>query len=122
MAMQLSGSLNLSGSISINGDIIPSVSKSFSLGNESFPFRDIFISSGSLNIASDNPGAPSTTLSNVDGNILISAGGMQLVGTGSFNAITASFQYISGSITQIGNYTQLGDHQTTGSISISGSS
>ena len=122
MAMQLSGSLNLSGSISINGDIIPAVSKSFSLGSEAFPFKDIFISSGSLNIASDTPGAPNTVLSNADGDILISAGGMQLVGSGSFNAATGSFQYISGSMTQIGNYTQLGDHQTTGSISVSGSS
>lgn len=117
----LSVPAGFTGSLLTTGDITPSVSKSFSLGSVDFPFKDIFISSGSLNIASDTPGAPSTTLSNVDGNILISAGGMQLVGSGSFNAATGSFQYISGSMKQVGNYTQIGDHQTTGSVSITGS-
>jgi hypothetical protein len=46
---------------------------------------------------------------------------MQLLGSGSFNASTGSFQYISGSMTQVGNYTQLGDHQTTGDVAITGS-
>jgi hypothetical protein len=105
----------------IGGNIIPSVSKSFSLGSPDFPFRDIYISSGSLVIASDNPGAPSTTLSNVSGNILISAGGMQLVGSGSFNAATGSFQYISGSMTQEGNYTQFGNYTMQGNKTITGS-
>lgn len=99
----------------IGGNIIPSVSKSFSLGSTDFPFRDIYISSGSLIIASDTPGDPSTTLSNVAGNILISAGGMQLVGSGSFNAATGSFQYQTGSL----NY--VGEERFTGSFSISGS-
>jgi hypothetical protein len=100
----------------IGGNIIPSVSKSFSLGSTDFPFKDIYISSGSLVIASDDPEAPSTTLSNVDGNILISAGGMQLLGSGSFNATTGSFQYITGSIKHVGVNT------FTGSVTISGSS
>jgi len=99
----------------IGGNIIPSVSKSFSLGSNDFPFRDIYISSGSLVIASDNPGDPSTTLSNVNGNILISAGGMQLLGSGSFNAATGSFQYQTGSLDYVG------EERFTGSFSISGS-
>jgi len=99
----------------IGGNIIPAVSKSFSLGSTAFPFRDIYISSGSLVIASDNPGDPSTTLSNTNGNILVSAGGMQLLGSGSFNAATGSFQYITGSVTHIGN------DVFSGSVSISGS-
>jgi hypothetical protein len=97
----------------IGGNIIPSVSKSFSLGSNDFPFRDIYISSGSLVIASDNLGDPSTTLSNVDGNILISAGGMQLLGSGSFNAATGSFQYFTGSLTQVGNLTVTGSITAT---------
>ena len=117
----LSGSLNVSGSIFVGGNIIPLVSKSFSLGSADFPFKDIFISSGSLVIASDDPNAPSTTLSNVDGNILISAGGMQLVGSGSFNATTGSFSYISGSMTQLGNYTQFGNYVMQGNKTITGS-
>jgi len=97
----------------IGGNIIPSVSKSFSLGSNDFPFRDIYISSGSLVIASDNPGDPSTTLSNVNGNILVSAGGMQLVGSGSFNAATGSFQYFTGSLKQVGNLTVTGSVTST---------
>jgi hypothetical protein len=99
----------------ISGNILPAVSKSFSLGSPDFPFRDIYISSGSLIIASDTIGQPSTTLSNVSGNILISAGGMQLIGSGSFNATTASFQYQTGSL----NY--VGSEKFTGSFDISGS-
>jgi len=113
--------VTINGNHNAGGNIIPTVSKSFSLGSIDFPWKDVFLSSGSLNIASDTPGASDTVISNVSGNILISAGGMQLLGSGSFNATTGSFQYISGSMTQVGNYTQLGDHQTTGSISISGS-
>ena len=114
----ISGSTTVSGVLTISGSIIPAVSKSFSLGSAAFPFRDIFISSGSLVISSDNPGAPSTTISNVSGNILISAGGMQLVGSGSFNAATGSFQYISGSLTQIGTVTRVGNTIQTGSLTI----
>jgi hypothetical protein len=106
----------------IGGNIIPSVSKSFSLGSNDFPFRDIYISSGSLVIASDDPGAPSTTLSNINGNILISAGGMQLVGSGSFNAATGSFGYISGSLTQVGTITRVGNTIQTGSLTLSSGS
>jgi hypothetical protein len=118
---RITGSLNVIGTTTITGDIIPSVSKSFSLGSTAFPFKDIFISSGSLNISSDNPGAPSTTISNVSGNILISAGGMQLLGSGSFNAATGSFQYISGSMTQLGNYNQFGNYTMQGNKTITGS-
>jgi hypothetical protein len=117
----ISGSTNINGLLTINGNIIPAVSKSFSLGSSAFPFRDVFISSGSLVISSDNPGSPSTTISNVDGNILISAGGMQLVGSGSFNANTGSFQYISGSLTQVGTVTRIGNTVQTGSFNVSGS-
>jgi hypothetical protein len=109
------------GTTTVTGNIIPSVSKSFSLGSSDFPFKDIFISSGSLNIASDTPGAPNTIISNVSGNILISAGGMQLLGSGSFNATTGSFQYISGSMTQVGNYTQFGNYVMQGNKTITGS-
>jgi hypothetical protein len=104
----------------IGGNIIPSVSKSFSLGSTAFPFKDIHISSGSLFISSDIPGAPSTIFSNVDGNILISAGGMQLVSSGSFNATTGSFQYITGSVKHVGINTFSGSLNVSGSVDIKG--
>jgi hypothetical protein len=66
-------------------------------------------------------GQPNTTLSNVSGNILISAGGIQLVGSGAFNAATGSFQFISGSMEQVGNYTQTGNYVMSGNKTITGS-
>jgi len=104
-----------SSGIIVSGPIIPSVASGSSLGTVEFPFGDLYVSSGSINIASDVPGDPNTSLSNVDGNILISAGGMQLLGSGSFNATTGSFQYQTGSL----NY--VGEERFTGSFDISGS-
>jgi len=69
-------SINSTGLV-LSGSITPVVSSSFSLGTTNNPFRDLFIQSGSLSIQSDVSGQPSTLLSNVSGNILVSAGGMQ---------------------------------------------
>jgi len=113
-------SINSTGLV-LSGSITPVVSSSFSLGTTNSPFRDLFIQSGSLSIQSDVSGQPSTLLSNVSGNILVSAGGMQLLGSGSFNAITGSFRYISGSMTQEGNYTQFGNYTMQGNKTITGS-
>ena len=107
-------SINSTGLV-LSGSIIPLVSSSFSLGSNNNPFRDLFIQSGSLSIQSDIPGDPATLLSNVSGNILVSAGGMQLLGSWSFNATTGSFQYITGSIKHVGTNT------FSGSVVISGS-
>ncbi len=69
------GSVGISGSVSMAGSIIPAVSSSFSLGSATNPWKDIFVKSGSISIESDVPGNPSTLISNVGGNILLSAGG-----------------------------------------------
>jgi hypothetical protein len=108
--------------IVISGPIVPSIPSGSSLGTAEFPFGDLFVSSGSINIASDVSGDPNTSLSNEAGNILVSAGGMRLVEPGnSFIAETGSFQYISGSLTQVGDYIRVGDTITTGSVNFSGS-
>ena len=117
----ITGSLFISGTTELGGNIVPKSARGASLGTVDRPFSDIFVSSGSINIASDTPGAPNTTLSNVSGNILISAGGIQLLGTGSFNAPTASFGYLSGSFTHIGSQYNIGNTITTGSLGVSGS-
>ena len=121
------------------GSLIPQGSGSYSLGSLENPWKDVFLSSGSLVIASDTPGAAPTIMTNIDGNLQISVGGMQLLGSASFNATTASFSYltgstkfdgdmqltgsfsVSGSTTQIGNNTLLGNTILSGSISVSGS-
>ena len=117
----ISGSLFISGTTELGGNIVPKTARGATLGTSDRPFSDIFLSSGSINIASDVSGSPNTSLSNVSGNILISAGGIQLQGTGSFNAVTASFGYLSGSFTHEGTQFNDGGIVTTGSLSVSGS-
>ena len=117
----ISGSLFISGSSEFGGDLVPLFAKGATLGTIDKPFRDIFIQSASINIQSDTPGASNTTISNIGGNLLISAGGMRLIGDASFIAATGSFQYLSGSFTHIGLQFNEGDIVTTGSLKVSGS-
>lgn len=117
----ITGSLGITGQSEFGGNLVPKTPQGATLGTAERPFREIYLQSGSINIESDTPGDPSTRLSNVDGNILVSAGGMQLTGAASFRAATGSFDYISGSMTQIGDYTQFGDYKLDGDKEISGS-
>jgi hypothetical protein len=123
----ISGSLFISGTTELGGNIVPKTAEGATLGTIDRPFSDIFVSSGSINIASDIPGDPNTTLTNIGGNILVSAGGVRLVGDASFIAATGSFSYLSGSFTHIGaafrtgNTTIIGNHTISGSLTISGS-
>lgn len=116
----VSGNVYISGTTELGGNIFPKEARGATLGTLERPFADIYVSSGSINIAGI-VGQPNTTLSNVSGNILISAGGMQLVGSGAFNAQTGSFQFISGSMKQVGDYTQVGSYSLLGNKNITGS-
>jgi hypothetical protein len=118
---KISGSLFISGATELGGNLVPKTARGATLGTLERPFRDIFIQSASINIQSDTAGAPNTTISNVDGNLLISAGGMRLVGSASFIAETGSFGYISGSMTQVGDYNQTGNYKIIGHKQITGS-
>ena len=97
----------------ISSSIIPAASASYSLGSSDRPFKEIFVGSGSISIASPFAGVVSTVISNNSGNLEISAGGIKLLGTGSFVATTGSFSYVSG------NVTWAGDNSTQGTISAS---
>jgi hypothetical protein len=117
-----------SSGITLTGDIVPSTPQGATLGSADKPFSELYLQSGSISIESDTPGDPSALISNNNGNLDISVGGMRLVQSGnSFIAETGSFQYISGSLTQEGDYTRfgdtvaIGDFTTTGSLKISGS-
>jgi hypothetical protein len=68
----------------ISSSIVPAASASYSLGSSDKPFKEIFVGSGSISIASPISGVAATTISNNSGNLDISAGGVNLVGTGSF--------------------------------------
>jgi len=117
----ITGSLFVSGATEFGGNLVPKTARGATLGTSERPFSEIYVSSGSINIASDIIGDPNTTLTNLGGNILVSAGGMRLIGDASFIAATGSFQYISGSMTQVGDYTQFGNYIMIGNKTISGS-
>jgi hypothetical protein len=111
-----------SSGITVSGDIVPTTPQGATLGSVDKPFSELYLQSGSISIESDTPGDPSALISNVGGNLEISVGGMRLVEPGnSFIAETGSFQYISGSLTQLGDYNRIGDTITTGSVDFSGS-
>jgi hypothetical protein len=111
-----------SSGITLSGDILPATSQGATLGSIDKPFAELYLQSGSISIESDTVGDPSALISNVSGNLDISVGGMRLVEDGnSFIAETGSFQYISGSLTQVGSYVRQGDTITTGSVDFSGS-
>ena len=108
--------------ITVSGDIVPTTPQGATLGSADKPFREIYLQSGSISIESDTPGDPSAVISNKGGNLEISVGGMRLVEDGnSFIAETGSFSFISGSMTQVGDYTRLGDMINNGDLIVTGS-
>jgi hypothetical protein len=117
----ISGSLFISGTTEFGGNLVPRDPSGSTLGTELRPFKGIYVSSGSINVASDVIDDPNTSISNTGGNLLVSAGGMRLLGSASFIAATGSFGYISGSMEQVGNYTQTGNYTMVGDKIITGS-
>ena len=109
-------------SIVSSGDILPSAAQVANLGSVDRPFNSIFVQSGSIIIESDTPGDPSAVISNNNGNLEVSVGGMLLIQPdASFIAPTGSFSYLSGSFFHVGTAERLGDTIITGSVSITGS-
>jgi hypothetical protein len=85
----ISGSLFISGTTEFGGDLVPKVARGATLGTLDRPFRDIYLQSASINIASDIPGGRGASISNADGNVTIQAAGFQLK-SGSFIAFEVS--------------------------------
>ena len=79
----ITGSLFTSGTSEFGGDLFPKEARGATIGTLERPFRDIFLQSASINIASDIPGGRGASISNADGNVTIQAAGFQLK-TGSF--------------------------------------
>ena len=75
---ELSGSITISGSTEFGGDLVPLYARGATIGTFERPFRDIFLQSASINMASDIIGGRNATISNADGNITIQAAGFQL--------------------------------------------
>jgi hypothetical protein len=94
--------------ITVSGDIVPTTPQGATLGSVDKPFAELYLQSGSISIESDTPGDPSALISNKDGNLEISVGGMLLVESGSsFTSPTGSFQKLSAGLTE--NYIWIGD-------------
>ena len=97
-----------SSGITVSGDIVPTTPQGATLGSIDKPFSELYLQSGSISIESDTPGDPSALISNRDGNLEISVGGMLLVESGSsFTATTGSFEKLSAGLTE--NYIWIGD-------------
>jgi len=79
--MSIDGNFNSSKNVTVAGNI-EALGSTSTLGTITKPFKGLFISSGSLSIASDTLGqnVPAAVLSNVTGNLQISAGGVKLMG------------------------------------------
>lgn len=79
--VNINGNFVASKNVTIGGNI-ESLGATSTLGTLEKPFKGLFISSGSLSIASDTLGKdiPAAVLSNVEGNLQISAGGLKLMG------------------------------------------
>ena len=77
----MKGNLGASGNVTVAGNI-EALGSTSTLGTNEKPFKGLFISSGSLSIASDTLGknVPAAILSNIEGNLQISAGGLKLMG------------------------------------------
>jgi hypothetical protein len=75
------GNLHSSKNIALSGNI-ESLGANSSIGTIEKPFKDLYISSNSLYIASDLVGQniPPTILSNLNGNLQLSSGGLKLMG------------------------------------------
>jgi hypothetical protein len=80
--IKINGNLTASKTVTVGGNI-EALGSTSTLGTLEKPFKGLFISSGSLSIASDTLGQniPAAVLSNVRGSLEISAGGLKLVGT-----------------------------------------
>lgn len=105
--------------ITVSDNIVPTTPVGATLGTVDKPFSEIFVQSGSISIKSDTPGDPSAIISNKEGNLEISVGGMKLVQPGnSFFAETGSFSYLSGSLNYIGEMTVDGNINFNGQYSI----
>ncbi len=80
--ININGSLTTSNNLNVGGNLVPTSSNS-TIGTSEHPFKSLYLTSGSLSIASDtlNQNIPAAVLSNVAGNLQISAGGVKLMGT-----------------------------------------
>ena len=86
---RISGSLFVSGTTEFGGNLVPKFPSGSTLGTVERPFRDIFLQSASINIASDVIGGRGASISNADGNVTIQAAGLQLK-SGSFVSFEVS--------------------------------
>jgi hypothetical protein len=74
----ITGTLFISGGSEFGGNLVPIIPRGATIGTLERPFRDIFLQSASINIASDISGGRNATISNADGNVTIQAAGLQL--------------------------------------------
>ena len=85
--INLKGNISTTKNITVAGNL-EALGATSSLGTVEKPFKGLYLSSGSLSIASDliDRNNPAAIISNVEGNLQISAGGIKLMGNSSLIA------------------------------------
>jgi len=127
--INIKGNLGAIGNVTVAGNI-EAFGTTSTLGTLEKPFKGLFISAGSLSIASDLVGQniPPAVLSNINGNLQISSGGIKLLGDADFiashfigsltgNAATVTTNAnLTGVVTSVGNVTSIASGTITNSM------
>ena len=90
--------------------LVPSTT-AFSIGTISNPFKDVWVSFGSINLANQAAGLTGTAISNTDGNIRIDRGGLKIVNPS--NGTTSFLTTSAGDTTHQGAVSATGYHITS---------
>jgi hypothetical protein len=69
--------INSTGTTTFDGNIVPSAS-TYALGTEALPWKDIYVSAGSINIADNNMALDGVSIKNTDGYLVLSRGGLKV--------------------------------------------
>ena len=69
--------IDATGTTTFDGNIVPSVS-TYALGTETLPWKDIYVSAGSINIADNDMETDSVSIKNTDGYLVLSRGGLKV--------------------------------------------
>jgi len=69
--------IDVSGTTTFDGNIVPSAA-SYSLGTEALPWKDIYVSAGSIKIADNDMVTDAVSIKNTDGYLVLSRGGLKV--------------------------------------------
>jgi len=69
--------IDATGTTTFDGNIVPSVN-TYALGTEALPWKDIYVSAGSINIADNDMETDGVSIKNTEGYLVLSRGGLKV--------------------------------------------